>query len=154
MVARYRLPRQCVYDLAVTTIELAGPAEEAAAALAGLGYAADFSAASLAEIDRFFDDHSDDGRARPGGALDGDVGAKIGMLGAYVGEVLRRTLDGAWYIGSEEPVLHLGTGEITNPIQRVARRLLSRADSIAAYGRVYGLPTPSSSVPDPPDART
>jgi hypothetical protein len=139
-------------DLAVTTIDLAGPAEEAAAALAGLGYAADFSAASLAEIDRFFDDHSDDGRARPGGALDGDVGAKIGMLGAYVGEVLRRTLDGAWYIGSEEPVLHLGTGEITSPIQHVARRLHSGLGSIADYGRAYGLSVPSPAASLPPES--
>ncbi|HEY1488648.1 MAG TPA: hypothetical protein VGF84_21230 [Micromonosporaceae bacterium] len=53
----------------------------------------------------------------------------------------------------EEPVLHLGSGEITNPIQRVARRLLSRTDSIAVYGRGYGLPTPSSSVLDTPEPR-
>jgi hypothetical protein len=114
-------------------IEAAG---EAASALAALGYATDFSPASLAEIDRFFDDQL--GLA-DGGALAGDVGGKVFLIGAYVGEVLRRALGGSWAAGDDEPVLELDGGAFTAPFQRVAMRLVSTVDTVAGYGLAYGL---------------
>ena len=78
---------------------------EAASALAALGYAVDFSPASLAEVDRFFDS------AECAAALAGDTGGKLFLIGAYVGEVIRRAIGGSWIPGDDEPVLALPTGE-------------------------------------------
>ncbi len=108
-------------------------AAEAAAALAELGYATDFSPASLVEVDRFFDS---DGRDA---ALAGDAGAKVAMIGAYVGEVLRRALGGAWVPGDDEPMLALANGEVTSPLQHTAMRWQSGVDSLAGYATAYGL---------------
>ena len=108
-------------------------AAEAAAALAELGYATDFSPASLVEVDRFFD--SDDRDA----ALAGDAGAKVAMIGAYVGEVLRRALGGAWVPGDDEPMLAFANGEVTSPMQHTAMRWQSSVDTLAQYATGYGL---------------
>src|SRR5215475_968138 len=67
-----------------------------AAALTGSGYRADMSPASLWDLERFFDEHASDGRARPGGLLSDDLGPRLFGLGAYLGEVIRRDLGGVW----------------------------------------------------------
>ena len=48
-------------------------AESIAKALRSSGYTTDFSPRSLWEIDRFFDEHSSDGSAKPRGLLDEDL---------------------------------------------------------------------------------
>jgi hypothetical protein len=108
---------------------------EAASALAALGYAVDFSSASLAEVDRFFDS------AECATALAGDTGGKLFLIGAYVGEVIRRAIGGSWIPGDDEPVLALPTGDVTSPLLRVAMRRQSAVDGIAAYGAIHGLIT-------------
>ncbi|MFC8349990.1 hypothetical protein [Streptomyces sp. NPDC057280] len=65
--------------------DVTSAAEWIAGALQHSGYQADFSPQSLAEIDRFIDDHWSDGRARPGGLLADALGHKLFSLGAYVG---------------------------------------------------------------------
>lgn len=64
-------------------------------ALRSSGYRADFSFASLAEIDRFFDEQAPGGHPRADGLLSADLGARLFALGAYTGEVLRQALGGA-----------------------------------------------------------
>ena len=71
-------------------------AERIATALTSSGYRADFSPASLWDIDRFFDEQSDKGRPRRGGLLADETGARLFALGAYTGEVIRRAVGGTW----------------------------------------------------------
>ena len=66
-----------------------------ASALNASGYAADFSAQSLWEIDRFLDDHTAAGKARRGSLLATDTGSRLFALGSYVGEVVRRSVGGS-----------------------------------------------------------
>jgi hypothetical protein len=49
--------------------DVAAAAEWMAKALNSSGYRADFSITSLKELDRFFDEHSSDGKPKPGGLL-------------------------------------------------------------------------------------
>src|SRR5208283_4180272 len=65
-------------------------------ALQSSGYQADFTLESLKEIDRFFDEQSQEGEAAPGGLLSQQLGSRIFGLGAYVGEVIIRTYGGEW----------------------------------------------------------
>ena len=118
-------------------------AVEAASALAELGYATDFSPASLADVDRFFDgEHCE-------AALAGDIAGKIFLIGAYVGEVILSAAGGAWALGDEEPILALPSGVATSPIARVAMRLQSSVVTLADYGVAHGLAlrVPSVHVP-------
>lgn len=117
-----------------------------AEALTTSGYAADFSPASLWEIDRFFDDHAPGGRVKRRGLLGKQVGQRILAVGAYVGEVLRRDLGGEWHGDDDDPEveinveLHLPGGTIVWPVQRAMKRLQNGPeDGIAAYGSALGL---------------
>lgn len=121
-------------------------AEWIAQALTLSGYKADFSPASLKEIDRFFDEHSLDGAAKPGGLLSEQLGQRLFALGAYVGEVLRRSLGGEWFGDDSDPEaevnvqLNLPDGSKVWPIQKVMKRFKNgKEDSIVAYGAVLGL---------------
>lgn len=60
------------------------------------GYRADFSLKSVWDIERFFDDHAENGKARPDGLLAEDTGARLFSLGAYLGEVWQRAGNGTW----------------------------------------------------------
>jgi len=129
-----------------------------ATALSASGYAADFSSGSLREIDRFFDEHAQDGAAKPGGLLAEDLGSRLFAIGAYVGEVVRRGLGGEWVADDRDPeaeinlALQLPDGSIVWPVQRAMKRLKNGTeDGIAAYGAVLGLDV--SSVPPPAPRR-
>ncbi|MEU7583920.1 hypothetical protein AB0B50_40800 [Streptomyces sp. NPDC041068] len=109
-------------------------------------YSADFTPQSLAEIDRFFDDHSQDGEPRPGGLLEEQLGMKIFSLGAYVGETIRRQVGGEWRPDENNPSakgntsLHLPDGAVIWPIQRVMKRYkMGSEEGIATYGKALGL---------------
>jgi len=121
-------------------------AEWIAQALHSSGYRADFSPESLWHIDLFFDVYSRDGKPTRGGLLSKDLGTRIFALGAYVGEVLCRNLDGEWYGDDTDPQaeinieLRLPTGAQCWPVQRVIKRFKNGSeDCIAAYGIGMGL---------------
>ena len=67
-----------------------------ATALSSSGYKADFSPASLWEIDRFFDEQSQNGQAVQGRLLSESLGDRIFSVGIYIGEVIRREKGGSW----------------------------------------------------------
>lgn len=73
------------------------------------GYRADFTMESLREIARFFDDHSRDGEAVPGGLLGENLGQRVFAIGSYVGETIRRAHDGAWICDDSDPEGELNT---------------------------------------------
>lgn len=117
-----------------------------AKALKSSGYLADFSAESLQEIDRFFDEHSQGGKPKPGGLLAEDIGARIFALGAYVGEVIRQVLGGEWVGDDDDPraeinvELKLANGTRLWPVQRVMKRFKNgAADGIGVYATAVGV---------------
>ena len=121
-------------------------AEWVASALTSSGYAADFSSGSLWEIDRFFEEQSLRGEARPGGLLSEDLGSRIFALGAYTGEVIRRDLGGDWEADVNDPeaeiniAVHLADGTVIWPIQRAMKRYSNGGeDAIAPYAAVLGV---------------
>jgi len=121
-------------------------AEWISEALASSGYEADFSPNSLVEIDRFFSENSVDGRPVLGGLLSESLGGRIFALGAYAGEVVRRSIGGEWRGDDDDPSvevnveLHLPDSTICWPMQRVMKRYkLGSSDSIAAWGSGAGL---------------
>jgi len=129
----------------VTLVEDARPsAEWISRALLASGYRADFTPGSLWEIERFFEQNSQDGMPR--NLLAQDCGARLFALGAYVGEVIRRARGGEWQADDRDPLgevniaLHLAPDDIIWPVQRAMRRLKNGPeDNIAHYGHVLGL---------------
>ncbi len=127
-------------------VEDAGRAAEwISTALNSSGYRADFSIDSLREIDRFFDEHSHQGRPVPGGLLSEDLGSRIFSLGSYVGEVIRRTHGGSWRGDDSDPEgeikieLVLPNGTIMWPVQRAMKRFKKGPEeSIYVYGVAVG----------------
>jgi hypothetical protein len=112
-------------------------------ALSQSGYEADFSLESLKEIDRFFEEQAVDGRAKPGGFLSQELGARVFALGAYVGEVIRRHHGGQWQGNDEDAqaeinlAVRLNSGTIIWPVQRVMKRFKNGSeDGIWVYGAV------------------
>jgi len=122
-----------------------------ATALASSGYHADFSLASLREIDRFFDEHSRDGQAVTNGLLSENLGSRMFALGGYVGEVIRRTHGGSWQTDDQDPegelniALVLPSGGTIWPVQRVMKRFRNGPeDGISVYGVALGGNSPQS----------
>ena len=135
-------------------VDAATSAEWIAHALNSSGYAADFSADSLVEVDRFFDEHAKNGSPKKGGLLAADRGRRLFAAGAYVGEVLRRSLGGDWQADPSDPDSEMGlslvlaNGTTVWPVERVMKRFANgRDDSIAAYGAGLGLDVPVFSAP-------
>ena len=131
--------------------DVAISADWVAHALSSSGYRADFSPQSLWEIDRFFDEHSQNGAARPGGLLAQDLGQRIFAVGSYMGEVVRRKLGGEWVGDDTDPKaeitvsLRLAGGVVCWPIQRAMKRFKNgNEDGIAAWGSGLGLHVGSS----------
>src|SRR5262249_36871086 len=121
-------------------------AEWIALALKSSGYRADFTPQSLWEIDRFFDDHSANGNAKPGGLLSQSLGSRIFAVGAYIGEVVRRNVGGEWVGDDTDPKaeitveLHLPDGRGCRPIQHAMMRFKTGAkDGFANWGINAGL---------------
>jgi hypothetical protein len=115
-------------------------------ALSSSGYRADFTPQSLWDIDRFFDDHSWEGAAKPGGLLSQDLGQRIFAIGSYIGEVARRKLGGEWIGNDEDPQaeitveLQFADGTRCWPVARAMKRFKNGAeDGIAAWGSGAGL---------------
>jgi len=117
-----------------------------ARALRSSNYRANFTPQSLWDIDLFFDDHGQNGEPKPGGLLSQQMGARLFALGAYVGEVIRRSVGGEWQTDDSDPrgeinvSLKLPDGSLIWPVQRVMKRLKEGSeDGIAAYGLFCGL---------------
>lgn len=116
-------------------------AKWAADALRQSGYAANFSAASAYEVDRFFDEHmAAPGQPRADGLLAEDVGARLFAIGSYVGEVVRRSSNGWQWVPSQESPddetnLTLRRNDETIwPIQRAMKRYSDGAEAeIVSY---------------------
>lgn len=121
-------------------------AEWVAQAFQASGYKADFSPESFKEIERFFDEHSEEGSARPGGLLSEDTGLRLFAIGSYIGETLRRNIGGKWEGRDDDPEaeinvqLILPDGTVLWPIQQVIKRFKTgKEESIVAYGISMGL---------------
>ena len=117
-----------------------------ARALNHSGYRIDFSPRSLWEIDRFFDEHSRNGAAVPGGLLAEHLGQRIFAIGAYMGEVVRREIGGEWIGDNDDPEaeihveLQISDGTRCWPVQRAMKRFKNGAeDGIAGWGSGMGL---------------
>lgn len=130
-----------------------------AMALSSSGYIADFTTASLWQIDRFFDEQTQDRTAKPGGLLSQDLGPRLFAIGAYIGEVIRRERGGEWVANDNGPQaeinidVRLTDGMTCWPVQRAVKRFKNGPeDGIAAYGVVMGLdvgPQPVRAEPRP-----
>jgi hypothetical protein len=124
--------------------EARAAAEWIAQALTSSGYAADFSLASLKEVDRFLDEQAPNGEPVAGGLLSQDLVVRLFALGAYVGEVINREGGGHWDGDDADPksalniVVILQDGSSIWPVQRVIRRFNSGAEGgIYAYGAQF-----------------
>jgi hypothetical protein len=132
--------------------DIAAGADWIAECLIASGYRADFSPASLRELERFFDDAAANGAPKARGPLADDTGARLFALGAYLGEVIRRDRGGTWRADDRDPQgeinaeLRLAAGDVIWPIQRVIKRFRNgREDSLVAYGAGLGLSIPEVS---------
>lgn len=111
-------------------------------ALTSSGYRADFSIESLRNLDRFFDEQTSVGQARPGGLLGQHFGQRLFCLGCYCGEVVRSAEGGAWKTSGQGPeaeidlALELPNGTFLWPVQRVMKRFqFGPEESLYAYAR-------------------
>ena len=110
-----------------------------AKALDSSGYRADFSPGSIAEVERFFVEHTQDGRPLAGGLLSERLGQRLFSLGCYCGEVLRLQHGGAWETDDADPegeinvALRLDGDVLCWPVQRMMKRLLSSEDDLVAW---------------------
>jgi hypothetical protein len=126
-------------------VDIQTAAQWIAKALSSSGYVADFSPASLWEIDRFFDEHALDGAPVRGGLLASDLGSRLFAIGGYVGEVIRRSVGGEWRGNDADPQAEINVELVVAdttcwPVQRVMKRLKNGAEEgIAVYGGSFGL---------------
>jgi hypothetical protein len=128
-----------------------------ARALRSSNYRTNFTPQSLWDIDLFFDDHGQNGAPKAGGLLSEQLGPRLFALGAYVGEVIRRSVGGEWQTDDADPrgeinvALKLPDGSVIWPVQRVMKRLKNGPeDAIAAYGHLCGLPVGPKPAPFSP----
>ncbi|MDX1507900.1 MAG: hypothetical protein R3358_06450, partial [Woeseiaceae bacterium] len=94
---------------------------------------------------RFFDEHTRQGEPVAGGLLSEDLGSRLFAIGAYVGEVIRRSKGGEWRGNDSDPQAEINVELVVAdstcwPVQRVMKRFKNGAeDEIAAYGAGLGL---------------
>jgi hypothetical protein len=157
MIARVAPPQATVRAISGTIARMPTLIEDiqtgadwVAAALKSSGYRADFSPRSLWEVDRFFDEHTRNGQPKLGGLLSDGLGSRLFALGAYIGEVVRRSVGGSWMTDDDDPdgeinaALQLPDGAVIWPVQRAMKRVAGGPENgIAAYGAVMGVPVGS-----------
>ena len=121
-------------------------AEWISRALNSSGYGGDFTPQSLWEIDRFFEEQSRDGLAKPGGLLAEGQGQRLFAVGCYMGEVVLRVMGGEWVADDADPEgeinieLKLPDGTRCWPVQRAMKRFKNGAeDGVAVWGMGLGL---------------
>lgn len=121
-----------VDDISVAATWIAG-------ALSSSGYQADFTPASIDEIERFFKEQTSAGKALPQGLLSEDLGSRLFALGSYCGEVLRREIGGHWVADDSDPQgeinasLKLANDTMCWPVQRVMNRFQSPENNLVHW---------------------
>jgi len=131
--------------------------------LAPRGYRLDFTPRSFWEVERFFAENmSAPGAPTKTGHLNRDLGKWMFGFGAYIGEVIRETLDADWITddsdleGEINIRLRLPDGAIIWPVQRVMKRYgqgLEDGD-IVGYAVALGLDVGPNPAPlDAPKKR-
>lgn len=106
------------------------------------GYKLDYTIESFKEIDRFFDENSEDGKPKAGGLLAEGLSQRLFAIGTYVGETLRKNTTGSrWITDVNDPhaevnaQIELKKNEVVWPIQKVMKRFQNGSeDSIYSYG--------------------
>jgi hypothetical protein len=123
--------------------DVSSSAESGASALSALGYKADFTFESIMELERFMSDNvNDDGGAKPGSEFESDTGGKLFILGAYLGEVIRRRTNGTWRGNDSDPEatvnveVNTEAGATIWPIQRIMKRFKNGSeDNLWVYAQ-------------------
>lgn len=117
-------------------------------------YSADFSLESLHEVDRFFNEQADSDTPGYGEFFGENLSFRTFALGAYVGEVLRRAVDGEWLCDTHDPfvdvnaALKLKDDNECLPMKQVLLRLNNGpADSFAGFARANGFEVPGEAAP-------
>ena len=104
----------------------------------------DYTLNSFKEIDKFFDQHSKDGKAIPNGRLSENLGPIIFSIGSYVGETFIRLVPGTeWETDDSDPegevkvAIKFPRDGMCWPMQKVMKRFMNgKEDSIYHYGVV------------------
>ncbi len=116
-----------------------------------------YTLGSFKAIDNFFEQHAENGVAKPNGRLAENTGSILFSIGAYIGMAFIKMVPGTiWVIDENDPQpevnaqLKLPTGEMIWPMQRAIKRFQHGAgDSIYAYAAVIlqspGLPVAKQS---------
>lgn len=105
-------------------------------------YILDYTIKSFMEIDFFFDRNSKKGKAIKGRRLDIDLEKKLFAIGAYIGETIIKTVDGAeWVIDENDPLailnasIKLPNGVLLKPVQKIILRFQNdNKDDMYSYG--------------------
>ena len=72
-------------------------------AMKSSGYKLDFTLESLKEVDRFFEENSEQGKPTSNGLLSQDLGNRLFSVGSYVGTVLIKNGKGKWNGSNSDP---------------------------------------------------
>lgn len=102
----------------------------------------DYSIGSFKKIDEFFDLHTKDGKAVPGGRLSSGLGPILFSIGSYVGETIIKNIPGSvWQTDDNDPEgeitasVKFPDGAVIWPMQKVMKRFQNGSeDGIYAYG--------------------
>jgi hypothetical protein len=126
--------------------DIGDASESAAESMTALGYAADFSVDSLAEMDRCF---AEKVHAETPGYKDlfaDDLTGTCFAMGAYLGEVLRRNGGGEWQGDPNDPMIHINlelilpNDSICRPMKQILTRLNDGPDaSFVSYAQQFGV---------------
>ena len=106
------------------------------------GILLDYSIESFIGIDKFFNKHSSNGKARSRSRLSVNLGPILFSIAAYIGETIIKVAPGSvWITDDNDPEgelnvsLKLPDGAIIFPTQRVMKRFKNgQEDSIYVYG--------------------
>ena len=102
-------------------------AEWIAQAMNSSDYELNFSIDSVKEIDRFINDHSDNGDAKAGGLLEERIGSKLFAIGSYISVIFEKTYGAAIITDDNDPQgeinfsVKIGNNEFW-PVQKTMKR--------------------------------
>ena len=102
----------------------------------------DYSIQSFIEIDKFFNQHSKNGKAVKGGRLSQNLGPILFSIGSYVGQTIIKNVPGAlWQTDDKDPEgeftasVKLPDGTLIFPMQRIVKRFKNGSeDAVYVYG--------------------
>ena len=102
----------------------------------------DYSIQSFIEIDKFFNQHSKEGKAVKGGRLTQNLGPILFSIGSYVGQTIITNVPGAvWITDDKDPEgeitasVKLPDGTVMFPMQRIINRFRNGSeDAVYVYG--------------------